>query len=222
MIGSSELARLLEPFALTTSQRQLELITTYINLLMRWNRAVNLTAIRRPEDIVVRHFGESLYLTNFASLDGPLLDVGSGAGFPGLAIKILRPETPVVLLEPVAKKRSFLKEVVRECGFRHVEVCADRVQEFGGTHGDEFESVTLRAVGGFREVLPAASRLLRSHGRLYAWLTASEGERLLGDELAFAERVLWMNRIKVPLSIEREIWVGEPPSAAGVSRETIQ
>ncbi len=207
-VGPSEIARLLQPFDLTLDDHQLELTSKFLDLLMRWNRAVNLTAVRRPEEAVTRHFGESLYVTKFAELDGPLLDVGSGAGFPGLAIKILRPRTRMVLLEPVAKKRAFLKEVVRECRFSGVEVESARVEAFSVGHSREFGSVTLRAVGDFESVLPAAWRCMADTGCVYAWLTREEGLRLKITVPDFERLFAWSEPIKVPLSREREICTG--------------
>jgi 16S rRNA (guanine527-N7)-methyltransferase len=206
-----QIAELLEPFALSLDDTQLELIRRYLDLLMRWNRAVNLTAIRNPEEAVTRHFGESLYLTRFAELRGPLLDVGSGAGFPGLALKIVAAELRVVLLEPVAKKRAFLKEVTRECGFREVEVSGERVEDFGARHTGEFESVTLRAVGGFGSVLPAVGTCLAATGWLFAWLTGAEGVRLAAMTEQF-DLFAWRKRVKVPMSVDREIWAGQARS----------
>jgi len=208
-ISLAEISRLLRPFELALDDRQLEVTARYLDLLMRWNRALNLTAVRRPEEVVTRHFGESLYLTKFAKLDGRLLDVGSGAGFPGLAIKILRPDTAAVtLLEPVAKKRAFLKEVVRECQFQRVEVVGARIEDFSLNHSREFESVTLRAVGSFGSVLPAAHRCLTATGQLYAWLTGTEALQLRRDVPEFSGLFSWSEPITLPMSRDREIWVG--------------
>ena len=204
----SEISRLLRPFDLGLDDSQLELTARYLDLLMRWNRAVNLTSIRQPEEAVTRHFGESLYLTKFVKFDRNLLDVGSGAGFPGLAIKVMRPETAVVLLEPVAKKRAFLKEVIRECQFSRVEVEAARVEDFSLGHCGEFESVTMRAVGSFSAVLPAVLRCLNAKGRVYAWLTGAEAQRLKRDVPEFSRLFAWSPPIAIPVSRNREIWLG--------------
>ena len=98
-------------------------------LLLRWNEKINLTAIRNPAECVTRHFGESLFLAHHVNLQGSLLDIGSGAGFPGLALKIVFPELSVTLLEPVTKKRAFLKEAARVCGFSQVSVRGERLEE---------------------------------------------------------------------------------------------
>src|SRR3990172_6627889 len=121
MLSVSRVSNLLEPFGLDLHRHQIEQVRAYLELLMRWNQRINLTAIRTPEGCATRHFGESLYLARWVELRGKLLDIGSGAGFPGLALKICSPELAVTLLEPVAKKRAFLKEVARACGFSEVE-----------------------------------------------------------------------------------------------------
>lgn len=209
-IPVAEISRLLQPFDLALDEHQLDLTRRYLDLLVHWSRAVNLTAVRRPEEIVTRHFGESLYITKFAKLEGTLLDVGSGAGFPGLAIKIVRPDTAVVLLEPVGKKRAFLKEVVRECEFTRVEVEGVRVEDFCCGRNGEFDSVTLRAVGSFGTVLPAVAGCLRPTGNVYAWLTGVEALQLRRDIPEFSGLFTWAEPIALPVSRDREIWSGCP------------
>jgi 16S rRNA (guanine527-N7)-methyltransferase len=221
-ISVLDISRLLQPFELALNDHQLQITARYLDLLMRWNRAVNLTAVRLPEQVVTRHFGESLYVTKFAALDGSLLDVGSGAGFPGLAIKILRPDTAVVLLEPVAKKRAFLKEVVRECQFCSVEVKGARVEDFNVGHVREFESVTLRAVGDFGSILPAVHRGLTAKGRLYTWLTSAGAMQLKSDVPEFCRLFSWSEPITVPLSRGREIWTGSPKAGFDVKTSSRQ
>ena len=96
------------------TQHQLTQFRAHFDLLLRWSQKINLTAIREPEEIIRRHFVESAFVTQVVKFGaGTLVDVGSGAGFPGLPIKILSPETRVVLVESVQKKAAFLKEVGR-------------------------------------------------------------------------------------------------------------
>lgn len=207
-ISATEIACLLEPFELQLDHHQLEAVRRYVALLVRWNHAINLTAIRRPEEIVVRHFGESMYLTKFATLTGTLLDVGSGAGFPGLPIKLMRPELRVVLLEPSAKKRAFLKEVVRECNIDRVEVSGTRVEDFCGGHQREFESVTMRAVGDSELVLPAVAGCVAASGGVYLWLTKATARTLVETVPDFQRLFAWTDPLRLPLSRDREIWRG--------------
>ena len=113
---------------LRLSERQVEQLATHFSLLVHWNRKINLTSVRRPEDIAVRHFEESLFLTKIMTLEsGLLVDVGSGAGFPGVPVKIACPEMTAVLLEPSTKKTAFLKEVIRHCGLDRIEVRSERL-----------------------------------------------------------------------------------------------
>jgi 16S rRNA (guanine527-N7)-methyltransferase len=115
----------------------------YLELILKWNTRMNLTAIRSPEEIVRRHFGESLFVGVHLGACGTLLDFGSGAGFPGVPIQLLRPEVQVTLAESHGKKAAFLHEVVRSLGL-HSEVWAGRVEAMPGAR--RFDAVALRAV----------------------------------------------------------------------------
>src|SRR5208282_4908497 len=128
------LRQLLKPFGIDLSSTQAGQTLAFLHLLLRWNEKINLTAIRNPEECVTRHFGESLLLAGHYQLQGDLLDIGSGAGFPGLALKIVFPGISVTLLEPVAKKRAFLNEAARVCGFSQVVVRRERLEEFASAN----------------------------------------------------------------------------------------
>ncbi|HEY6292432.1 MAG TPA: 16S rRNA (guanine(527)-N(7))-methyltransferase RsmG [Terriglobia bacterium] len=203
-------AQALEPFGVTLSPRQLDRVSSYVERLVNWGRAVNLTAIHGQEQILRRHFAESMYITGFLHLEGCLLDVGTGAGFPGLALKIICPELNVTLLEPVAKKRAFLKEVVRECQLELVEIRSDRVEGFCITAAKSFDFVTVRAVGSFDTVLPSVRRCLAPTGRACLWLTGHEARRLAQNNKDFGGLFEWEEPVAVPLSQDREIWCGRP------------
>lgn len=208
-LEASEIQRLLFPFDIQLESRQLHQITTWTDLLIRWNAKINLTTVTKPSEIVTRHFGESMYLSKFVALQGRLLlDVGSGAGFPGLALKITNPDLRVVLLEPIGKKRAFLKEVVRACEFKSVEVHGERIENYCGSHAGEFDVVTARALGSFDSTLPAMAGCLGANGWLCLWLTHSEVQGLLEQGGTFARLVRWSEPISVPLSRDREIWHG--------------
>jgi 16S rRNA (guanine527-N7)-methyltransferase len=207
---ADDIRRLMIPFCLELDSHQLDQVNAWTDLLIRWNAKINLTTIRTPEEIVVRHFAESMYLAKFLELRGRLLDVGSGAGFPGLALKIVSPGLQVVLLEPVGKKRAFLKEVVRECGFESVEVRVDRIEDYCGSHSGEFDVVTARALGSFDSTLPAMVQCLRADGKLCLWLTRPEAASLSEQNAGFRSLVNWSEPIPVPLSRDREIWYGKP------------
>lgn len=207
-IQPAAVAASLADFGISLGLRQLEQIASYVDLLTRWNRAINLTAILDPGEIVTRHFAESIYITRFVDLQGEILDVGSGAGFPGLAIKIARPELRVVLLEPVAKKRAFLKEVVRECKLDRVEVSGSRVEDYCAQAMGGFESATVRAVGNLPMILRATARCLKRSGSVYLWLAGDEGPQDSLKDSGYSELFRWSEPTPLPMSRDRKIWRG--------------
>src|SRR5207245_475143 len=191
---SDRIAELLQPFLpVPLVESQLQAISTYIDILLRWNARINLTAVRQPEEIVTRHFDEALFAARhlFPEAEPPnaparqsilrppqpsaafepsgeknstrLVDVGSGAGFPGLPIKIWMPHLHVTLIESNHKKATFLREVIRALGLTEIDVFAGRAEDFPAASADP---VTLRAVERFESVLPTAARLVAPGGRL--------------------------------------------------------
>src|ERR1700690_2363985 len=158
-MDTARIAELLQPFAGpgTVSPALLEALQRYLELLLRWNARINLTAVRDPEQIVTRHFGESLFAARVlfdtsSPVPVTLADVGSGAGFPGIPIKLYAPEIGLTLIESHNKKAVFLREVVRTLALDSVEVFCGRAEQCGKTA----EVVTLRAVERFEQTLPVA------------------------------------------------------------------
>jgi 16S rRNA (guanine527-N7)-methyltransferase len=186
------------------SSSQLQSISDYLDLLLRWNARVNLTAVRDPSEIVQRHFGESLFAARHALLHRPpnftAIDIGSGAGFPGLALKIWWPELRLTLIESNNKKVAFLREVVRTLKLESVEVLAQRAQEVV----PQADLVTLRAVEKFDRVLPVSRRLMLPKAELVLLIGA--------DQVAVAKsavpEVVWDAAIPLPLSQSRVLLIG--------------
>ncbi len=198
--------RLLEPFGIDLSADQTSQLVAYLELLLRWNKKINLTGIRDGESCVSRHFGESLYLGRWVRLNGRLLDIGSGAGFPGLSLKIIFPDLSVTLLEPVAKKRAFLKEVARVCGMDLVEVRGERLEDFvGAQSAPVYDQATTRAVGHLESLIPLASRCLKLGGELFLWLGHQQADEL-GQIQSGMKPV---GRISLPRGGQGEIWWGK-------------
>jgi 16S rRNA (guanine527-N7)-methyltransferase len=157
-------------------------LSVYLDLLVKWNARTNLTAIREPEEMVRRHFGESLFagvqVGGRVAQDASLLDFGSGAGFPGLPIQLLLPELRVTLAESQGKKASFLREAVRTLGLT-TEVWAGRVEAMPEVAGmpRRFDVVTLRAVDNMEQAIAEARRRVMRGGWLVALTTdATNGE----------------------------------------------
>ena len=158
-LSESQIATLLAPYLapVPPPKNMMPRLSTYLDLLLKWNARTNLTAIRDPEEIVRRHFGESLFAGQH--LDTPLpetlLDLGSGAGFPGLPIALLHPEIKVTLAESQNKKATFLREGVRTLNLPNVEVWAARAESLPPSH--QFHTVTLRAVDNMAAALAVAA-----------------------------------------------------------------
>jgi len=205
VIDKSRLQQLLEPFGLDLSPAQAAQSLAYLELLLRWNEKINLTAIRNPDECATRHFGESLFLARTIKLQGTLLDIGSGAGFPGLALKIVCPELSVTLLEPVTKKRAFLKEAARVCGFDQVVVRGDRLEELASaTPTPAFDFATMRAVGNLDVLVPLAVQSLKPGGILLLWLSQEQAAGLATID----SRLTWLEPLPIPLSRTTEVWRG--------------
>ncbi len=168
----ARIASLLTDYYPDPSQELVSQLSVYLNLLLRWNAKTNLTAIRDPEEIVRRHFGESLFVAANLPTCATLLDLGSGAGFPGLPIQLALPALRVTLAESQNKKASFLREAVRTLGLS-TEVWGDRVERLPESR--LFDVVTLRAVDNPSVALELA-RLRRVEGGIIAHLTGAPGD----------------------------------------------
>jgi 16S rRNA (guanine527-N7)-methyltransferase len=207
------------------SPAQLNRISTYIDILLRWNARINLTAIRDPEEIVTRHFGESLFAArhlfptpalqgktekNFSAASASsavrglarVADLGSGAGFPGIPIKIWAPDIALTLIESNHKKAIFLHEVVRSLTLTDIDIRNTRAEEVALTQ--TFDLVTLRAVERFTDALTIAARLLAPTARLALLIAAPQ----LEAARSVPHNLTWTRPIPIPQSHSRLLLVG--------------
>ncbi len=203
----AHISELLRPYVggWHVAAHQLDNISSYIDVLSRWNAKMNLTAVRDPEEMVRRHFGESLFAArNLVSPDSTITvaDVGSGAGFPGIPLKIFAPDLYVTLIEAHGKKATFLREVIRGLKLSNINVFQDRAENWSRTA----DLVVLRAVEKFEAVLPTAASLVAPGGRLGL---------LIGlDQATVAKQLLpgdWQNPISIPESAKRTLQVWSRP-----------
>jgi 16S rRNA (guanine527-N7)-methyltransferase len=170
---------------------------------MRWNEKINLTAIREPLEILYRHFCESMYAAAVVQLErGRLADVGSGGGFPGLPLKIIRPGLEVFLVESNVKKATFLAEAVRELGFDGARVIVSRYEELSEEVAP-LDVVCSRAVGDFGPLLAWAGSVPVSAKQAVLWIG--------GGDLEMVKREPgweWREPIPIPHSLRRFLLVG--------------
>jgi 16S rRNA (guanine527-N7)-methyltransferase len=196
---STRIAVLLHPYldAGGLTSDQLRNISIYIDLLSKWNAKMNLTAVRNPEDMVRRHFGESLFAArNLVDPSSQITaaDVGSGAGFPGIPLKIFAPGLKLTLIEAQGKKATFLREVIRTLKLPSIDVFQERADRWGKTA----DLVVLRAVEKFEQILSPAASLVSPGGRLGL---------LIGEQqLQLAQKLLpgsWLGPTLIPESGNR-------------------
>lgn len=168
----------------------------YLELIMKWNARINLTAIREPEEIVQRHFGESLFVGAQLGKCETLMDYGSGAGFPGIPMQLLRPEVQVTLAESNRKKAAFLSEVVRSLDLR-TEVWAGRVEAMPAEW--QFDVVAIRAVDRMERAVAEAG--IRAGNRMLIVGMASGNYSNLLKGFRMAETVA------LPGSSDGALWI---------------
>ena len=167
--------KLLKEYGLEDSK--ISLFEKYRNLLLEWNEKFNLTAIKDLDEIEEKHFVDSLYLDKFVNLENKtLLDVGSGAGFPGIPLAIAHPNLKVFLLESNGKKVSFLKEVVKQLDLKNVEVIQSRAEEF--LDKERFDIVTARAVKELNILLEICIPLVKIGGTFAAYKSNAVDEEI--------------------------------------------
>ncbi len=165
MPASSEICSLLikglEQAGIEPGEKLIFNFTFYLDELKRWNRAYNLTSLKSDRAIITKHFFDSLLYLPFLGHDiRSLADVGSGAGFPGLVLKIVKPELIVHLIEPSRKKVAFLKHMTFKLGLKGLHIHQERVEKLSMN----VDALTSRALFNIKEFIKKASHLLRSGG----------------------------------------------------------
>ena len=130
------------------SVEQMEQFYKYMNLLIEWNEKMNLTAIIEPEEIIQKHFIDSLTILNRIEDNKSVVDVGTGAGFPGIPLSIMNPTLKITLVDSLNKRLVFLQEVINQLGLKNVELVHARAEDFGQNkkYREKFDIATSRAV----------------------------------------------------------------------------
>ncbi len=232
----ARIAELLQPFLHeandqrpATNDKLYQSISTYIDILQHWNARLNLTAIRNEEEIVTRHFGESLFAATHLfplcpvsssvpsvspvvkdfdvandqrpTTNDRVADVGSGAGFPGIPIKLWAPNIALTLIESNQKKAIFLREVARALTLTDINIQNVRAETLPPSR---FEVVTIRAVERLSKVLPVAANLLSPEGRLALLIAHSQ----LESTRSTLPSLTWQPPIPIPHSQSRVLLIG--------------
>jgi len=140
---------------------------TYLELIKKWNNKINLTSITEDKEIVVKHFLDSLTVSDFINDGSQVIDIGTGAGFPGIPLSIVRESLKITVLDSREKKIFFINEVLRELELRNVETAAARAEDSNnGVPRNYFDYVLTRAVGDIEEVLNLSEPYLNDEGKI--------------------------------------------------------
>lgn len=156
---SNEIGILLE-------EKQINQFYTYMELLLEWNEKINLTAITKPEEIILKHFIDSMTIAKYIDKNVTLIDVGTGAGFPGIPLKIIREDVEITLLDSLNKRINFLNEVINQLGLTKIQTIHARVEELGQNkkYREKFDYATSRAVANLATLAEYLMPLVKLKG----------------------------------------------------------
>lgn len=181
----------LQRMSFTLSDQIIDQLVAYLNLVEKWNRVYNLTAIRDRDEMIKLHFLDSLSILNEVHVEN-ILDVGSGAGFPGIVLAITRPELKVTVMDSVNKKTTFMQQVKSELALSNLNVINGRVEDYQPT--TLFEAVTSRAFSNLKNMMSLTQHTLEKNG---VWLAMKSKDAK--DELeAFEKNQYTLIPLEVP------------------------
>ncbi len=178
----------LSAFDIVLTENQLAQLKQYYELLIEWNEKMNLTALTAPEDVALKHFADSLLLLRYCDIEkeARVIDVGTGAGFPGMVLKIARPDIQLTLLDSLQKRLGFLDEVCNELGFDDVELIHSRAEDGSRTElRDSFDIAVSRAVASLNILCEYDMPYVKVGGRFIA-MKGKEAQ----EEMAAAENAI--------------------------------
>jgi len=153
---------------ITLTQEQLDQFAHYASLLVEWNEKMNLTAITALEEIYEKHFYDCLLVSKYIQPNGSLCDVGSGAGFPGIVLKIAFPSLALTIIEPLGKRCVFLQELVNQLHLENVTILNERAEDVAVKSSIRYDVVTARAVANLRILAELCIPLVKKNGYFLA------------------------------------------------------
>lgn len=204
MLTSQQIKTCLADYGIPASEPHCEQVRAYISLLLKWNRTISLTTVTNELEILKFHFGESAFaLSAFPGLNGRLADVGAGAGFPGLPLRIFNENIDITLIESNGRKCAFLSEVVRELKLTNVRVLKARFEDEIGQFSGALDIVVARALGQYEALLDWSARTLKEGGRIILWLGEGESSKIAG-----CHSWSWSDPVAIPGSKRRYLLSG--------------
>ena len=159
---------------------KLNKLDEYASFLVEYNQKINLTSILDYEEILDKHFYDSLLLSFYKDMHGTLVDIGTGAGFPGVVLKICYEDLKVILVEPIKKRCIFLNELINKLELKNIEVINDRGENYSLKHREEYDFVTARAVTNLPNLIEVSGALVKTNGYFIA-LRGNIGNEEISD-----------------------------------------
>ena len=161
---SKELINKSNMIEVSLNEDQANRFYAYMNLLVEWNEKINLTAITEPNEVILKHFIDSLTICNYIDKGSSIIDVGTGAGFPGIPLTIAN-EVNVTLLDSLNKRINFLNEVIKELDLENIEAIHSRAEDFGSKEREKYDIATSRAVASLNVLVEYLLPLVKVGGR---------------------------------------------------------
>lgn len=217
LLSSGQIGEILSNCGLECASELAHRVQTYLGCLEKWNASMNLTAIRHPVEVLRILLAESFFAAKLVGDPmGSILDIGSGAGFPGLAMAVYRPELRLVLLEPRKKRAAFLGALRRELGLARVDVWSKRLEECAASDfSTPPAALAMRAVGGVTELVERATPLLQGDRRVLLFSSAQNAKSTMEN----LRKVRWQPQVTIPWYPAHRILLGQ--ATVYVPRETI-
>jgi len=180
----------LKKIGITPTLHQLNQLEEYYKLLIEWNSKINLTRITEEEDVYLKHFYDSLTISKVVGLNNysTLLDFGTGAGFPGMVLKIIYPNLKITLVDSLQKRINFLNEVIKKLDLKNIETIHERIENIKDRH---FDIITTRAVANLSKLLNYTNKIIDST-TLFIPLKAN-----IDEEIVEAQRELKKYKLKI-------------------------
>ena len=177
----------LEGLNIELNEEKVQKFYTYMNLLIEWNEKINLTAITKPEEIILKHFVDSLTISKYIKENSSLIDVGTGAGFPGIPLNIYRNDLKITLMDSLNKRINFLNEVIKELKLENIETIHSRAEELGKNKKfrEQFDFATSRAVANFSTLSEYLIPFIKVGGKCICMKSAN-----IDDELETAGKAI--------------------------------
>lgn len=183
------------------SEKELEKFYQYMKLLIEWNKKMNLTAIIEPNDVILKHFIDSITINKYIDEQSKVMDIGTGAGFPGIPLKVLNEDVKMTLVDSLNKRVQFLKEVGKQLELTNIEYIHSRAEELAGSslHRQQYDIVTSRAVARLTTLLEYMLPFVKIGGRCICMKgpniieeleEARKAIQLLGGEIETTENML--------------------------------